>query len=137
MLTPEQKKTALVEEKAPADIRAAGEKHTPDAPPVGLAAADMSKEQIAALWEVLEAYCANVPQEVGEARLDAITEAGIDKVQFAWAGASEPGIGHYYRIEGPTFCIEFVNVQPDAEGNVANHIHSVWREMGGDFALPR
>ena len=30
--------------------------------------------------------------------------------------------------EGPTFLIEFVNVQPDAEGNPANHIHCVWRD---------
>ena len=30
-----------------------------------------------------------------------------------------------YRVEGTTFSIEFVNVQPDAEGNPANHIHCV------------
>ena len=46
-----------------------------------------------------------------------------------------PGIGHYYRIQGPTFLIEFVNTQPDAEGNPASHIHCVWRDPRGDFAL--
>ncbi|MGE0605882.1 MAG: DUF3500 domain-containing protein [Pirellulales bacterium] len=137
LLTPAQKKTAMIDEKAPADIRAAGEPQSPATVPEGLSAAEMNEEQVAALWELLDAYCSNVRQEVGEARLDAITEAGIQKVHFAWAGASEPGIGHYYRVQGPTFCIEFVNVQPDAEGNVANHIHSVWRDMGRDFALDR
>jgi hypothetical protein len=29
------------------------------------------------------------------------------------------------RGRGTTFSIEFVNVQPDAEGNPANHIHRV------------
>jgi hypothetical protein len=29
------------------------------------------------------------------------------------------------RGRGTTFSIEFVNVQPDAEGNPANHIHCV------------
>ncbi|MBI3465309.1 MAG: DUF3500 domain-containing protein, partial [Planctomycetes bacterium] len=29
--------------------------------------------------------------------------------------------------------IEFVNTQPDSAGNPANHIHSVWRNMAGDF----
>ncbi|MEO1972064.1 MAG: DUF3500 domain-containing protein, partial [Pirellulaceae bacterium] len=48
----------------------------------------------------------------------------------------KPGIGHYYRIQGPTFLIEFVNTQPDAAGNPANHIHCVWRDMKGDFAIP-
>ena len=62
--------------------------------------------------------------------------AGVDTIHFAWAGANKPGIGHYYRVQGPTFLIEFINVQPDAEGNVANHIHAVWRDMAGDFAIP-
>ena len=54
----------------------------------------------------------------------------------AWLGALEPGIGHAYRVQGSTFLIEFVNVQPDAEGTPANHIHCVWRDMTGDFDLP-
>ena len=66
----------------------------------------------------------------------AIESKKLDGIHFAWAGAQEPGVGHYYRLQGPTFLIEFVNVQPDAAGNVANHIHSVWRDMRGDFALP-
>ena len=35
-----------------------------------------------------------------------------------------------------TFVIEFCNVQPDAEGNPANHIHCVWRDRTGDFDVP-
>ena len=66
----------------------------------------------------------------------AIREAGVEKIHFAWAGADKPGVGHYYRVQGPSFLIEFVNTQPDAAGNVANHIHCVWRDLGGDFALP-
>ena len=57
-------------------------------------------------------------------------------MHFAWAGATKPGVGHYYRVQGPTFLIEFVNVQPDAAGNIANHIHCVWRDMRGDFGIP-
>jgi hypothetical protein len=34
----------------------------------------------------------------------------------------------YYRIQGPTFIIEYDNVQNDA-----NHIHTVWRDFDGDF----
>jgi hypothetical protein len=36
--------------------------------------------------------------------------------------------GHYYRIQGPTFLVEFDNTQ-----NRANHIHQVWRDFKGDF----
>jgi len=40
-------------------------------------------------------------------------------------------------VQGPTFLIEFINTQPDAQGNPANHIHSIWRNMAGDFGLSR
>ena len=43
-------------------------------------------------------------------------------------GGSSRGEGHYYRIQGTTFLIEYDNTQ----GN-ANHVHSVWRDFKGDF----
>jgi hypothetical protein len=45
-------------------------------------------------------------------------------------------VGHYYRVQGEAFLVEFVNTQPDAAGNPANHIHAVFRSMSSDFALP-
>ena len=54
--------------------------------------------------------------------------AGVEKIHFGWAGGAEPGEPHYYRIQGPTFLIEYDNLQ-----NSANHIHSVWRDLSGDF----
>jgi hypothetical protein len=42
----------------------------------------------------------------------------------------ELGEPHYYRVQGPTFLIEYDNTQ-----NGANHVHSVWREFDGDFGL--
>ena len=39
-----------------------------------------------------------------------------------------PGAAHYYRIQGPTFLIEYDNSQ-----NNANHQHIVWRDFKGDF----
>ena len=60
----------------------------------------------------------------------AIKAAGIENVRFAWIGATknEPGAAHYYRIQGPTFLIEYDNSQ-----NNANHQHIVWRDFNGDF----
>jgi hypothetical protein len=49
-------------------------------------------------------------------------------VMFAWAGVTEVGGPHYYRVQGPTFLIEYDNTQNDA-----NHIHAVWRDFNGDF----
>ena len=74
-----------------------------------------------------------MPEPVAKGRLEALEKAGIEKLQFAWAGADKPGIGHYYVVQGPTFIIEFVNTQPDSAGNPANHIHSLWRDTKNDF----
>ena len=45
-----------------------------------------------------------------------------------WAGALEPGTGHYYRLAGPRFLVELDNTQ-----NGANHVHTVVRDPGADF----
>lgn len=135
-LTAEQKKTALFADKAPAEVRDPGSPQPPQDPAIGLPAADMTADQQAVLQKLLDTYAGAMPASVAAARLAAIEKAGLDSVHFAWAGATEPGVGHYYRIQGPTFVVEFVNTQPDAAGNVANHIHTVWRDMHGDFGVP-
>ncbi|MFM8578340.1 MAG: DUF3500 domain-containing protein, partial [Planctomycetaceae bacterium] len=135
--------TAVVAKECPADIRAAGEPQPPSGPMVGVSMADMPPPAQSLLRRLVETYCAAMPEEVAIERLRLIEKgAGDDagngwkQVHFAWAGSTEPGIGHFYRVEGPTFMIEFVNIQPDAEGNPANHIHCVWRDKSGDFDLP-
>ena len=52
-----------------------------------------------------------------------------------WKSLSSPGPGgtakgdaHYYRVQGPTFLLEYANTQNDA-----NHVHAVWRDFKGDF----
>jgi hypothetical protein len=135
-LDEKQRQAAVIDEKAPAEIRGAGQPQPPTDAPVGIAVGALNEEQQATLAKLIEAYARCMPEDVAKARLAAIEKAGVENVRFAWAGAGKPGIGHYYRVQGPTFLIEFVNTQPDAAGNVANHIHSVWRDMAGDFALP-
>lgn len=135
-LDEKQLETAIVAAKAPGEIRAAGEPQPPQEPPVGIQAAALTDAQRQTLTRLIEAYSENLPAEVAQERWAAIRSSGLEKVHFAWAGATKPGIGHYYRVQGPTFLIEFVNTQTDAAGNVANHIHSIWRDMRGDFAIP-
>jgi hypothetical protein len=132
-LSAETRKKAVIAEKAPPEIRAAGEPRPPQAAPEGLPAAEMTEKQVQLLESLIAAYTGNMAPEEAERRLAEVQEAGIKKIHFAWAGAQKPGIGHYYRVQGPTFVIEFINNQPDGSGNPANHIHSVWRQLAGDF----
>jgi hypothetical protein len=99
-------------------------------------AASLSAEQQQTLKKLLTAYTDKMRPEVAAARWQLIDRAGFDKVAFAWSGADKPGVGHYYRVQGPTFVVEFINVQADAAGNPANHIHCVWRDLEGDFDIP-
>jgi hypothetical protein len=135
-LNEEQSQAAIIDATAPKEIRGAGEPQPSQDTAVGLTFDKLNEEQQKTLRNLMAEYLRAMPTEVSAQRLVEIEEAGVAKIYFAWAGATKPGIGHYYRVQGPTFLIEFVNTQPDAAGNPANHIHCVWRDMRGDFALP-
>lgn len=135
-LAADQRDKAVIAAEAPKEIRAAGDPQPPQEPAAGIGFAELTADQQQLLLEIVEAYCESMREEVVEERMRLIDDEGWAAVRFAWAGSLSPGVGHAYRIEGPTFVIEFVNVQPDAEGNPANHIHCVWRDRTGDFDLP-
>src|SRR5436189_166820 len=71
---------------------------------------------------------AEVRPDVAAERMDRVKKAGLDNTTFAWAGETEKGKKHYYRVQGPSFLIEYDNTQNDG-----NHVHSVWRDFNGDF----
>ncbi|MCR9293445.1 MAG: DUF3500 domain-containing protein [bacterium] len=135
-LDAEQMAKAKLPGETPEEIRAAGEAQPPTEVLPGLAAADMNDEQQAMLKKLLQAYTVKMKPLVAKGRWTLIEENGFEKLTFSWSGATRPGVGHYYVVQGPTFLVEFINVQPDAAGNPANHIHCVWRDMQGDFDLP-
>jgi hypothetical protein len=130
-----QRAAALIADKAPADYRGPGQPEPPRAAPEGIQAAKLNDAQRETLQSLLAAYCNNLAPELAAARLAEIAAAGHDRVYFAWLGATEPGVGHAYRIQGPTFLLELVNIQSDPAGNPANHIHSVWRSLSHDFGV--
>jgi hypothetical protein len=103
--------------------------------PVGLPASKMTGSQKEMLAKLLKAYTDRMPSDVGAHELKRATSSGLDKIHFAFTGAAEQGKGHTYRVQGPSFVIEFLNMQNDSGGNPANHIHSVWRHIKGDFGL--
>jgi hypothetical protein len=88
----------------------------------------MTPAQRDLLMKVIDAYAGLMTADLASERLSKIKAAGVENVAFAWAGPIERGALHYYRVQGPTFLIEFDNTQ-----NNANHIHSVWRDFQGDF----
>ena len=129
-LTADQKKTAIVNTTAPADILTTNSRKAAlQGQPSGLEASKLNAHQKELLQNLLDEYCNNVPEQVAQAREEQIKKAG-NNIYFAWAGGDQPGQPHYYRIQSPAFLIEYDDTQ-----NGANHIHSVWRDFDGDFGL--
>jgi hypothetical protein len=129
-LDPEQRKVAVVSQKAYPDIlTAASRRAALDGQPSGLSAAKMNARQFEALTALVAEYARNVPEQLARAREEQFRKAGRN-VHFAWAGGARRGEPHYYRVQTPTFLIEYDDTQ-----NNANHIHSVWRDFEGDFGL--
>jgi hypothetical protein len=128
-LNGEQKSKALIADTAYRDILTAADTRAKlDNQPKGLAASEMTEGQYDRLLALLSEYAENLPAEVAEARMRVAKAAPKDKVLFAWAGSIEPGKGDYYRVQAPTFLIEYDNTQ---NGN--NHSHTVWRDYDNDF----
>ncbi len=123
-----QRKTAIFSETAPKDIITMTSATTGPLPEAGLAASAMTPAQRTLLTQLIETYTSQMTADIAAERQAELKKAGLDKVSFAWAGPVEPGQLHYYRVQGPTFLIEFDNTQ-----NNGNHIHSVWRDFDSDF----
>ena len=128
LLDEPHRKQAIILADAPNEIITGNHRKADPGPPVGLAASDMTAEQKKLLMTLVELYAYRLRSELADEDLQKIEKAGPEKIHFAWAGATEPGKGHYYRIHGPTFLVEFDNTQ-----NNANHIHTVWRDAANDF----
>lgn len=133
-LSPEQRKTAFRDKQFP-EIEQA--KNAPNVgEPVGLPASQMTAPQKQMLMALIKGYLGRVPPDVAVVEMAEVEKAGLDKIYFAFAQEEgKRGKPHSYRVHGPTFLIEFLNVQADSAQNPANHIHSVWRKLKGDFGL--
>ena len=122
------KSRAIVSAEAPPDMLTANERTAAMQDNSGVRYGQLDAEQQATLWSLIEEYAGAQPTSTASARLADIRAAGVDDIHFAWMGGTAKGEGHYYRIQGPTFLIEYDNVQNDG-----NHVHSVWRDFDGDF----
>ncbi len=142
-LSPELATRAVLDSRAPSDIVTANRvtldgaaSDQEDAPralaysatPRGVAGRDLDHGQRELLRALLSTYLDRVPE--GVSPMPAYDDAALDDVHLAWAGPTEPGAPHYYRVQGPRLLLEWDNTQRGA-----NHAHSVWRDPEADFGL--
>jgi hypothetical protein len=127
-LDPAQRRQAIIQVDAPRDILTGNAVRVDPLAPVGIAVAELEREQQERVMDLIDIYLSLMADDIAQARMSRLSASDVGEITFAWAGSVEPGEPHYYRVQGPTFLIEYDNTQNDA-----NHIHSVWRDFQGDF----
>ena len=128
MLTPEQQEKAIFSNSTFNDIKTGNDSKISPLKIEGIPVSEMNEEQQKILFELINEYLSSATKNVATVRFKNVKSEKIEDIYFAWAGKTELGKAHYYRIQGKTFLIEFDNSQ-----NNANHIHAVWRDFDGDF----
>ena len=140
------RKQAIFDKQAPYDIVTMADKRAQlDGDPQGIPSSAMSDEQYEGLLGLIAEYANAMPPEIAAQRMQSARQTPRDQLLFGWAGdierpAAKPIeigakttenrhlAGNYYRIQSPTFLIEYANTQ-----NQSNHSHAVWRDFEGDF----
>jgi hypothetical protein len=118
-LPTDQRRRALVDDKAPDDILTFNSPRVEVDLEGGVAITDITDEARAISDALIDMHVNRVKLPV---------RSDISDLHFAWAGSPERGHHHYYRLAGPRFLVEYDNTQNDA-----NHAHSVWRDPANDF----
>jgi hypothetical protein len=123
-----QRARALLDTEAPADILTQNYPRVEMDSPAGLPGGELTEAQQQSMMNLIIEYASRLPEDVADTRLNRLEREGRNFIHFAWAGSATPGEPHYYRLHGPGFLIEYDNTQ-----NNANHIHTVWRDLGNDW----
>ena len=124
-----QRSHAVIYDKAPWDILTYNSTRAVLPREEGLAADRLDAAQREILTALVETYVNQVRSDVARHKLEHLRRDGLGHLRVAWAGPVARREGHYYRIHGGNFLVEFDNCQNDA-----NHVHSVWRDVDNDFA---
>jgi hypothetical protein len=123
-----KRERVVIQVEAPRDIVTEASRRADIGKPTGVSYGEMTGEQQRVLMDLVAFYARRMRPELADSELSRIQKAGPSGIHFAWAGGANPGDPHYYRLQGPTFLVEYDNTQNDA-----NHIHTVWRDLQADW----
>ena len=125
-LSPAQRTQAVISPRPYGDLVSRNAAKASALDQAGITYAALNAGQRVALLALAAQFAAGLKPALAEARLQRVRAGGVEALQFAWVGAQDKGQGHYFRIQGPTFLIEYDN-------SGGNHVHSVWRDFDGDW----
>jgi hypothetical protein len=95
----------------------------------GLPAGDLDATQKKLLRALVDEYVRNADSDAAARHLEAIEQAGFERLHFSWRGpTSDARSPFYYRVHGPRLIIEFAVQEP-------NHIHTIMRDPQNDYGV--
>jgi hypothetical protein len=127
-LAADQRAAAVIANVTPRDIVTGTAARVEPLSPIGIRVTELRADQVQLLVRLIDEYLGRMAEPLAERRRAALEQTDFGEVAFAWAGSLVRGQPHYYRIQGPSFLIEYDNSQDNA-----NHVHTVWRDFDGDF----
>jgi len=125
-LNEEQDAAAKLSSKRPNDVvmvPARGEALATE----GVAAAQLSEEQRAMLFDLIAEYTGNLSPAEARAELARVREVPLDSLRFTYTGDPDTGL-FYYGVTGGKISFEYAAI-----GNDPNHAHALWRDLDQDF----
>ena len=123
-----QMKKAVIADKALRDILTAALPTVNALEQTGVTYSDLSEANQKLLIALIKEYINRHRAVVAKEDWAKIQKNGLATIRFAWAGSTKRFEPHYYRVQGPSFLLEYANTQ-----NGANHVHATWRDFKGDF----
>ena len=121
---------SVIAAEAPAEVLTVPDASLNLGAPQGVSEKEMNPVQQALFRRLVEQVVQTLRGELADDFLTEISDNEWEHLTFAWAGSFERGRGHYYRIQGSSFIIEYDNTQ-----NEANHAHVVWHSLENNFGL--
>ncbi len=129
-LNDEQRKEAIVSSEVPDVTTTPNPAQPQPTSREGISSAKLDPEQRETITRLVHAYYENFPAPIRADLLDQLAR-GEQAFHFAWYGPADPSKPHAFRIQGPTLFIDFNDKQDGA-----NHIHTFYRSLLGDFGMP-
>jgi hypothetical protein len=126
-LDDERRARAVVSADAPADILTRTSVSVTGLAVEGVVASELNGPQRSLLRRLVRLYVGRLAPALGALFTGVEDEPGL---RFAWAGATDPGLPHYYRLSGERLLVEY-----DCTQDGANHVHTVVRDPRGDIGV--
>lgn len=135
-LTDQQRAIAVISDTVPfnkygaIDFAGPGKKDV-TRKPRGITGSALTAEQQKLLWVLIEEYVRNADFDVADTQLAKIATDGIGALYFMWMGPTDGTEKVFFRVQGPSILIDFVDQRTRFDWNT--HPHTIVRDPSNDY----